>query len=167
MFNPVAPYRYLLPNLYLSVVDIANPDLLACGSRTWISLDIARFYEEYYQPSSGSAWPACQRDVNRPPLLGREGSTQFAQGMPDRCVSSTACRLCRLEPKHTLPHLHCRHATTQCTGDFTITSTHTEARVQSRNTYNHTYICLDKTKQSHTKSRQINLHSVYSRPCII
>ena len=27
-----------------------------------------------------------------------EGSTQFAQGSPDRCDSSTACRLCRLEP---------------------------------------------------------------------
>ena len=44
MFNPVAPHRYLLPNLYMSVVDIANPDLFAYGSRTWISLDIARFY---------------------------------------------------------------------------------------------------------------------------
>ena len=41
--------------LYFSVADIANPDLLACGSRTWISLDIARFYEEHCQPSSGSA----------------------------------------------------------------------------------------------------------------
>ena len=58
MFNPVASYRYLLPNLYVSVADIANPDLLACGSRTWISLDIARFYEEHCQPSSVSAWPA-------------------------------------------------------------------------------------------------------------
>ena len=28
MFNPVAPYRYLLPNLYLSVADITNPDFL-------------------------------------------------------------------------------------------------------------------------------------------
>ena len=32
-----------------------------------------------------------------PPLLEREGSTQFAQGLPDRCVRSTACRLCRVE----------------------------------------------------------------------
>ena len=34
---------------------------------------------------------------------------------------------------------------------------HTQARVQPRNTHNHTYIklsCLDKTKQSHIKSRQ-------------
>ena len=58
VFNPVAPYRYLLPNLHLSVADIANPDLFACSSRTWISLDIARFYKEHCQPSSGSAWPA-------------------------------------------------------------------------------------------------------------
>ena len=33
MFNTVASYRYLLPNLYLSVADIANPDLFASGSR--------------------------------------------------------------------------------------------------------------------------------------
>ena len=55
LFNPVAPYRYLLPNLYLSVADIAHPDLFACISRTWIHLDISRFYEEHYQPSSRSA----------------------------------------------------------------------------------------------------------------
>ena len=57
MFNPVAPYRYLLPNLYLSMADIENPDLFACGSRTWISLDIARFYEE-------------QKNGNRAPISG-------------------------------------------------------------------------------------------------
>ena len=55
MLNPVAPYRYLLPNLYLSVADIANPDLFVCGSRTWISLDIGRFYEGHCQSSSGFA----------------------------------------------------------------------------------------------------------------
>ena len=34
VFIPVAPYRYLLPNLYLSVADIVNTDLFVCGSRT-------------------------------------------------------------------------------------------------------------------------------------
>ena len=51
--------------------------------------------------------------------------------------------------------------------DIIITSTHTQA---PRNIYNHTYkksVCLDKTKQSHTKSRQNNLHSVHARPCRI
>ena len=45
----------------------------------------------------------------------------------------------------------------------------TQARLQPRNIYNHTYIkfCMDKTKQYHTKSRQNNLHSVHSRPCRI
>ena len=33
MFNPVAPYRYLLHTVYLFVADIANPDLLACSCR--------------------------------------------------------------------------------------------------------------------------------------
>ena len=103
MFNHVAPYRYMLPNLYLYVADIANPDLFACGSRTWVSLDIAHFYEEYRQPSSGCAWPACAKH-------GREGSTQFAQGLSECCDSSTACRLYRLEPVrgcHTLcPVVH-------------------------------------------------------------
>ena len=70
MFNPVAPYRYLLPNSYLSVADIANPDLFACGSRTWISIDITRFYEEHCQSSSGSAWPACPKTGNRAPIAG-------------------------------------------------------------------------------------------------
>ena len=85
MFNPVAPYRYLLPNLYLSVADIANPDVFACGSRTWISVKIDRFYGEHGQPSSGSAWPACQKPVIGPPLLGVEGvdtiCTWFARPM--------------------------------------------------------------------------------------
>ena len=83
MFNPVAPYRYMLHNLCLSVADIANSDLFACGSRTWISIDIARFYEERCQPSH--YWE-------------RKGSTQFAPGSLDRCDSYIACRMCCLEP---------------------------------------------------------------------
>ena len=55
VINPFAPYRYLLPTVYLSVADIAYPDLFVCGCRTWICLDIAHFYEEQQQPSSGSA----------------------------------------------------------------------------------------------------------------
>ena len=70
MFNPVAPYRYLLPTMYLFMADIANPDLFVCGCRTWICLDITRFYEEQRQPSSGSAWPACPKTVNRAPIVG-------------------------------------------------------------------------------------------------
>ena len=27
VFNPVAPYKYLRPNMYLFIADITNPDL--------------------------------------------------------------------------------------------------------------------------------------------
>ena len=57
MLYHVAPYGYLLPTVYMSVAGIANPNLLACSCRTWISLYIARFYEEQWQSFSGSAWP--------------------------------------------------------------------------------------------------------------
>ena len=93
MFNPVALYRYLLPNLYLSVSDITNPDLFVCGSRALISLDIARFYEEHFQPSSGSAWPDCPKNGNRAPLLGA--------GWVDIICTVFARPLCHLEPVHT------------------------------------------------------------------
>ena len=43
-------------SILLSVTDIANPDLFACGSRTWISLDIARFYEEHCKPAMRTRW---------------------------------------------------------------------------------------------------------------
>ena len=69
--------------------------LLMC---TLVSLDIARFYEEHCQPSHGSAWPDCPKSVIGPLCWGREGSTQIAQGLPDRCDSSTTCRMFRLEP---------------------------------------------------------------------
>ena len=53
VFNHVAHYRYLIPNMYLSVADITKPVLLMCCCRTWISLDIVCFYEEQCQPSNG------------------------------------------------------------------------------------------------------------------
>ena len=40
VFNPVAPYRYMRPIMYLFMADIANPDLFVYGCRTWICLDI-------------------------------------------------------------------------------------------------------------------------------
>ena len=52
MLNPVAPYQYLLPTMYFFVADITNPDLFACSYRTYIRLNIARFYQEPLQLSS-------------------------------------------------------------------------------------------------------------------
>ena len=49
VFNPVAPYGYLLPNMYLFIADITNPDSFVCCCLTWISLDITRICEEQRQ----------------------------------------------------------------------------------------------------------------------
>ena len=94
MFNPVAPYGYLLPNVYLFMADIENPDLSVCVCRTWICLDITRFYEEQRQPSSGSP----KETLFGPPLLGAGGFDAICTVVCNRCDSYTTCRLCRLEP---------------------------------------------------------------------
>ena len=65
------------------------------------------------------------------------------------------------------PHTyhHPVHRFRSCTTQMTSPShPHTLARVQPRNTYNHSYIRF-LFGQSHTKSRQNNLHSVHSRRC--
>ena len=62
--------KIMLATVYLLMTDIANPDVFVCGYRTWICLDINRFYEGQRQPSSGSAWPASSNTVNRDPIAG-------------------------------------------------------------------------------------------------
>ena len=80
VFNPVAPYGYLLSDMYLFMADITNPDFLVQSCRTWIGLDITRFCEQQRQPSSGSAWETCPKNgKSGPHCWGRGGSTQFAQ----------------------------------------------------------------------------------------
>ena len=46
LFNPVTPYGYLLPNMYLFIADIVNTDLFVLYCQTWIGFDITHFYEE-------------------------------------------------------------------------------------------------------------------------
>ena len=87
MFNPVAPYRYLLPTMYLFMTDIANPDLFVCSCRTWISVDITHFYAEQGQPSS---WAGVS-------IAGAGGLDTICTAVCDRGDRSTACRLGRLE----------------------------------------------------------------------
>ena len=88
MFNPGAPNRYRLPTVYLSVSDIANSDLLVCGCRNWNSLDISRFSKEQCQSTSVSAWPTCQKTVNRDPIAGdRRGRQNWHSGLANRCAN--------------------------------------------------------------------------------
>ena len=69
VFSPVAPYGYLLYNMYLFTTDIANPDFCL------LLLDL-----DQRQASSVFAWPACPKNgKSGPQCWGREGSTQFAQ----------------------------------------------------------------------------------------
>ena len=53
MFNPVAPYGYLLPNMYLFIADITNQDSFVLCCRTWISLDSTRFSEKQWVRMAG------------------------------------------------------------------------------------------------------------------
>ena len=70
-------------------------DLFVCGCRTWICLDITRFYEGQCQPSSETAWPTCPKKNGNsgPPIaVGGRFSTQFCTAVCNRCDSSTASR---------------------------------------------------------------------------
>ena len=139
MFNPVAPFRYLLPNLYFSVADIVNPVLFACGSRTWISLDITRFYEEHCQPiqwvrmaglpENGNRAPiawggrgrhnlhrVCQTAVTAPPRVGcvvwsryHHSLYPITHGTPSLTVTITRCYHYSLLQSLTVTITHCYH----------------------------------------------------------
>ena len=136
MFNHVSPCGYLLPNVYLVMTDIANPDLFVCVCRTWISLDINRFYEEQRQPSSESA----SRDAKH---------TQHIE---------------ITHPNNVNLKLASHKVASFCPHYLTITPQIYHHPVHRFRSWPH---CLDKTKQSHTKSRQNNLHSVHAGPCRI
>ena len=56
VFNPVAPYGYLLSDMYLFTADITNPGLFKVIKPGLIST-LPAFCEQQRQPSSGSAWP--------------------------------------------------------------------------------------------------------------
>ena len=80
VFNPVAPYGYLLSDMYLFMAVITNPDSFVKSCRTWIGPDITSFCEQQRPPSSGSACPAFPKNgKSGRHCWGLEGSTQFAQ----------------------------------------------------------------------------------------
>ena len=68
VFNTVAPYEYLVSDMYLFIADITTPDLFVESCRTWIGIDIARFCEQkrHQAGPQGSA----QKTVNRAPISG-------------------------------------------------------------------------------------------------
>ena len=60
---------------YLSVADIANPGLFVCGSRTWISLEIARLYEEHCQQVRMAGLP--EKRIKNSPDITTVSNTQY------------------------------------------------------------------------------------------
>ena len=88
---------YFLTCIYLQQI-LQIQTLIVCCCQTWISLDITNFCEQHRQPSSGCAWPACpKKTVNLAPI-GVVGFDTICTIVYDRSDSSTACRLCCLEP---------------------------------------------------------------------
>ena len=75
MVNHVASFGYMLPNMYLSVTDIANTDFIAYGC---------------------PAGPHGQHAKNG--KSGGKGRHNLLSGLPYRCDSFTACMWFRLEP---------------------------------------------------------------------
>ena len=65
-------------NLYLSVADIANPDLFVCGNRTYINLDIAPFVRSIASHPAGSPGRLAQK--YEPPFLRAEGLDTICTG---------------------------------------------------------------------------------------
>ena len=70
LFNPVAPYGYLLPNVYFIMADIENPYSFVCVCRFWICLDITRFYEEAPAIQLVRMAGLPQKTVNQDPIFG-------------------------------------------------------------------------------------------------
>ena len=84
--------------LHLMDIFFLTCNSFVCGCLTCICLDITRFYEEQHQSSSGSAWQACPK--NRGPIAGVGGFNTIGTAVWICYDSSTACRLCRMEPNN-------------------------------------------------------------------
>ena len=64
-------------------------------------------------------------------------------------------------------NIHCSGVLMAYADDITITSTHTSTSVSKKYIQPYLQKVFAWTKQSHTKSRQNNLHSVHAGPCRI
>ena len=92
VFNPVAPYGYLLPNMYLFIADITNPDCLFEVVGSGLVSTSPAFVRSSASHPAGLHGRLAQKTVNRAPIAG--GFDTICTAVCDRCYSSTACRLC-------------------------------------------------------------------------
>ena len=97
MFNPVAPYLFLicfLSCICLWQISHIQTCLHVVVGPGLVSTSLA-FMRSIVSHPAGPHGRLAQKTVIGPHCWGREGSTQFEHGLPDHCNSSTACRLCR------------------------------------------------------------------------
>ena len=95
VFNPVAPYGYLLPNVYC-LWKILQIQSCLC---VFVGPGFVSTAPVFIRSSASN--PACPHGrlapntVNRAQFLGVEGFDTICTAVCDRCDNSTACRLCR------------------------------------------------------------------------
>ena len=78
VFNPVAPYGYMLSNMYLFIADITNPDSFVYV----VGPGLVSTSPAFVRSSTSHlayAWPACTKNGKLLQCWRREGSTQFGQ----------------------------------------------------------------------------------------
>ena len=110
VFNPVAPYGYLLSDMYLFMAD---PQIQTCLFKVvgpgLVSTSPA-FVSSSASHPSGPHGRHAQITVNRALIAWGGKVRRNLHSSLSRCDSSTACRLCRMEPQNlSLFHDHLTH----------------------------------------------------------
>ena len=107
LLNPVAPYRYLLQNMYFSVVDKANLTFLGVLVVEFglVSTSLAFMRNSASHPAGPHGRLSPKNGEWGPIAGGGRGRNNLHSSFPDRCDSYIACMLCRLEPFLTLNSL--------------------------------------------------------------
>ena len=99
VFNSVTPYRYLLPNLYLfKQISQIQTCLCYVVGPGLVSTSPAFVRSSASHPAGPQGRLSQKTRYIGPPLLGAEKFDTICTTVCDRCDSSIACRLFRLEP---------------------------------------------------------------------
>ena len=70
MFNPVAPYGYLLLNMYLFIADITNPESFVYVVGPGLVSTSTAFVRSSASHPAGLHYRLAQKTVNRAPISG-------------------------------------------------------------------------------------------------
>ena len=149
-FNPVAPYRYLLPNVYL----LGHISQLQTCLRVVVGPGFVSTLSTFMRSSASHlAWPACQKGVD----------TICTAVFQNSCDSSTACRLCCLEPSITDTSSTYQTQYSQVTRECTLNTDDHSGQLISDLTSNLVHIILNNdtpTRMPHTTLHQTTLVAI-------